>query len=126
MKRKLYAKYNRRSKLIEFTFIGVNDDEAIYNYTMANMKAENENPFYNSEDYRLICLGVLNMEGEAKDVGIIYDYKDDFNVVFDEIEDGKKPKYNQSYFENIQAKKEREKEIIDNSRGLNRRDKWTH
>lgn len=123
MKRKLYAKYNRRSKLIEFVFIGVNDNEAVYNYSMANMKAEKENPFYNSEDYRLICLGVLNMEGEPKDVGIIYDYKDDFNVVFDEIEDGQKPKYNQSYFEDIQAKKEREKEIMDKSRGLRREDK---
>lgn len=123
MKRKLYAKYNRRSKLIEFVFVDVNDDNAIYNYELANIKAAKENPFYNSDDYRLICLGVLNMEGEAKEVGIIYDYKDDFNVVFDEIEDGQKPKYNEQSFRNIQAEKDREQDIIKASQGYEREDK---
>lgn len=123
MKRKLYAKYNRRSKMIEFVFIGVNDDEAIYNYSMANIKAEKENPFYNEEDYRLICLGVINMEGETKEVGIMYEYANDFNVVFDEIEDGKKPKYNQQYFKDMSVSKEREQEIIDASKGVGRDDR---
>ena len=111
MKRKLYAKYNKRSKMIEFVFLAVNDDEAMYSYELANIKAEDENPFYNANDYKLICLGVIKMEGEAKEVGIIYDYKDDFNVVFDEIEDGKKPKHNQRYFDKMNVSKEKEEKI---------------
>lgn len=101
MLRKLYAKYNNRTKMIEFTFIGVNDDEAIYNYCAANMQAEKANPFYDVNDYTLICLGVIEMEGDKKEVGIKYEYKNDFNVVFDEIKDFQKPKYNQAYYENI-------------------------
>lgn len=111
MKRKLYAKYNKRSRMIEFVFIGVNDDEAIYNYSLANLKAEKENPFYQSDDYHLICLGVIKMEGEAEEVGIIYDYKNDFNVVFDKIKDYQMPKYNETYFQSMKASEEREKEI---------------
>lgn len=111
MKRKLYAKYNKRSKMIEFTFIDVNDDQAIFKYEQANDKAEEENKYYNREDYYLICLGVLNMEGEPEEVGIIYDYKEDFNVVFDKIKDEQKPKYNQKYFEDMRVDKKREEEI---------------
>lgn len=116
MKRKLYAKYNKRSKLIEFIFVGVNDDEAQYNFELANLKAEEENPFYDSRDYALIALGVLNMEGNPVEVGIMYDYKDDFNVIFDNIEDGKKPKFNQRYFEKMDVSKEKEERIRKNSK----------
>ena len=116
MKRKLYAKYNKRSKMIEFVFIGVNDDEAIYNYSLANLKAEKENPFYQSEDYHLICLGVLNMEGEAEEVGIIYDYKNDFNVVFDKIKDYQLPKYNEEYFRSMKVSEERAEEIKESAK----------
>lgn len=115
MKRKLYAKYNKRAKMIEFVFVDINDDSAIYNYEMANLKAEKENPFYNSNDYALICLGVLNMEGETKEVGIIYDYKEDFNVVFDEIKDFQKPKFNENYFKEMKTTEENEKRIKENA-----------
>lgn len=111
MKRKIYAKYNCRSKLIEFTFIDVNDDEAVYKYEQANIKAEEENPFYRSEDYKLICLGVLKMEGEPNEVGIIYDYAKDFPCVFGEIADFQKPKYNSRFFEKMKVSEEKEKEI---------------
>lgn len=97
--------------MIEFTFIDVNDDEAIFKYEQANIKAEEENPFYRSEDYQLICLGVVKMEGEPNEVGIIYDYSKDFPVVFGQIEDGQKPKYNQRYFEKMKVSEEREKEL---------------
>lgn len=111
MLRKLYAKYNNRTKMIEFTFIGVNDDEAIYNYCAANMKAEQSNPFYNVDDYTLICLGVIEMEGDKKEVGIKYEYEKDFNVVFDEIKDFQKPKFNQAYYENINKRGEEAERI---------------
>lgn len=121
MKRKLYAKYNNRTQMIEFIFIEVNDDEAIYKFCQANMQAEEQNPFYNSNDYTLICLGVLNMEGKKDEVGIIYDYKDDFNVIFGEIKDYQKPKYNETYFKNINVNdKERQEKIIQNSKGINK------
>ena len=103
MKRKLYAKYNKRSKLIEFVFIDVNDDEAIYKFEQANMESEEKNRFYNKEDYTLISLGVLNMEGEADEVGIIYDYRNDFPYIFDNVREDQKPKYNETYFKNIQV-----------------------
>lgn len=112
MRRKLYAKYNKRSKMIEFVFIDVNDDEACYKFEKANLEAEEQNRFYNSEDYKLICLGVLNMEGESQEVGIIYDYKEDFPFVFDEIKDGQKPKYNETYLKNISVNdKEKAEEL---------------
>lgn len=121
MKRKLYAKYNNRTRMIEFVFIEVNDDEAIYKFCQANMQAESQNPFYNSEDYTLICLGVLNMEGTKEEVGIIYDYKDDFNVVFGEIKDYQKPKYNEAYFKNMNiTNKDKQEEIILKSKGVNK------
>lgn len=115
MKRKLYAKYNIRSRLIEFVFIEVNDDEAAYKYASANMQAEESNPFYNSEDYKLITLGVIKMEGAEKEVGIIYDYKDDYPFVFGELTDFQKPKHNEKYFKNINAKNEAEKQKIINA-----------
>ena len=119
MKRKLYAKYNNRTQMIEFIFVEVNDDEAIYKFCQANMQAEEQNRFYNSDDYTLICLGVLNMEGSKEEVGIIYDYKDDFNVVFGEIKDWQKPKYNESYFKNMNiSEKEKQEEIILKSKGV--------
>lgn len=119
MKRKLYAKYNNRTKMIEFVFIEVNDDEAIYKFCQANMQAEEKNPFYNSEDYTLICLGVLKMEGEKDEVGILYEYKNDFNVVFGEIKDFQKPKYNETYFRNINVSdKQKQDDIIIKSRGV--------
>lgn len=112
MKRKLYAKYNKRSRLIEFVFIDINDDEACYKFEKANIEAEEQNKFYNSDDYKLICLGVLEMEGESDKVGIIYDYKNDFPVIFDEIKDGQKPKYNETYLKNISVNdKEKIEEI---------------
>lgn len=115
MKRKLYAKYNIRSRLIEFIFIEVNDDEAAYKYASANMQAAETNPFYNEEDYRLICLGVINMEGSPKEVGIIYEYKNDYPFVFGELTDFQKPKHNQKYFNNMNAKNEAEKQKIINA-----------
>lgn len=115
MKRKLYAKYNKRSKMIEFVFLGVNDDEALFNYNIANDKAESENKWYRSEDYSLICLGVINMEGEHDKVGIIYDYAKDFPVVFDDIKDGQMPKYNQKYFNDMSVSEEKIKEIKNKS-----------
>ena len=117
MKRKLYAKYNRRSKQIEFVFVEINDDEACYKYEQANIIAEEQNKFYNSEDYRLICLGVINMEGESKEVGIIYEYKEDFPVVFNEIKDSCKPKYNQKYFESMKVDNEKKAQIIEKANG---------
>lgn len=119
MKRKLYAKYNNRTQMIEFIFIEINDEEAIYKFCQANMQAEEQNKFYNSEDYTLICLGVLQMEGSKKEVGIIYDYKDDFNIIFGEIQDYQKPKYNQAYFKNINIiEKEKQDKIILKSKGI--------
>ena len=118
MKRKIYAKYNNRTKMIEFIFVDVNDEQAEYNFALSNLKAIENNPYYNENDYKLICLGVLDMEGEAKEVGIIYDYKDDFPFVFDEIKDGQKPKYNTDYFKNIQVRnEERIKQLKNISRG---------
>lgn len=111
MKRKLYAKYNKRAKQIEFVFVDINDDEALFKYHQANEEAELKNKYYRSEDYALICLGVLNMEGKDKEVGIIYDYKNDFPFVFDNITEDQKPKYNQKYFENMKVDKEREEQL---------------
>ena len=120
MKRKLYAKYNIRSKLIEFIFIEVNDDEAAYKYASANMQAAETNPFYNAEDYKLITLGVINMEGTEKEIGIIYEYKDDYPFVFGELTDFQKPKHNEQYFKNMNAKNEAEKQkIINASKKIN-------
>ena len=117
MKRKLYAKYNKRAKQIEFVFVDINDDEALFKYHQANEEAELKNKYYRSEDYYLICLGVLNMEGEAKEVGIIYDYKKDFPFIFDSAEDNIKPKYNSRYFESMKVDKEKEEEIKNKARG---------
>lgn len=119
MKRKLYAKYNKRSKLIEFVFIDVNDDEAIYKFEQANMEAEEKNRFYNKDDYMLISLGVINMEGEAEEVGIIYEYETDFPYLFDNVREDQKPKYNETYFKNIQVWDEKRiKEIDLKSKGI--------
>ena len=106
MKRKLYAKYNKRTKMIEFVYIDINDEQAEYNFALANLKATEQNSYYNEEDYSLICLGVINMEGTEEEVGIIYDYKDDFNVIFDKIKDGQKSKYDTAYFKDIQVRNE--------------------
>ena len=98
MKRKLYAKYNKRSQQIEFVFLAVNDEEALFNYNIANDKAETENKWYRAEDYNLICLGVIDMEGIPQKVGINYDYKEDFPFVFDDVKTNQKPKYNEKHF----------------------------
>lgn len=120
MKRKLYAKYNKRTQMIEFVFIDVNDEQAEYNFALANLKATETNNFYNENDYYLICLGVINMEGTEDEVGIIYEYKDDFNVVFGKIKDGQKPKYNTDYFKDIQVRNtERIEQLKNISRGGN-------
>lgn len=120
MKRKIYAKYNKRTKMIEFIFMDVNDEQAEYNFALANLKAIENNPYYNEEDYGLICLGVVNMEGKTNEVGIIYDYKEEFPFVFDEVKDGQKPKYNSEYFKNIQVKNnERIEELKNASKGGN-------
>lgn len=115
MKRKLYAKYNKRSRLIEFTFIEVNDDEAIYKYEQANIQAEQQNMFYRSEDYALICLGVIVMEGDIEEVGIEQTLMKDFPYAFDKIEDWQKPKYNQAYFDKMN--KENREKIIRKANG---------
>ena len=117
MKRKLYAKYNKRAQQIEFVFVDINDDEALFKYYQANEEAELKNKYYRSEDYSLICLGVINMEGKDKEVGIIYDYKNDFPFVFDNISEDQKPKYNQKYFENMKTDKQREEEIVEKANG---------
>lgn len=118
MKRKIYAKYNNRTKMIEFIFIDVNDEQAEYNFALSNLKAIENNPYYDENDYKLICIGVLNMEGESNEVGIIYEYKEDFPLVFDEIKDGQKSKYNTDYFKNIQVKNsERIEQLKNMSRG---------
>ncbi len=117
MKRKLYAKYNKRAKQIEFVFVDINDDEALFKYHQANEEAELKNKYYRGEDYSLITLGVIEMEGEAKEVGIIYDYKNDFPFIFDNVGEDQKPKYNQKYFDNMKVEKEREEEIKNKSLG---------
>lgn len=117
MKRKLYAKYNKRSQQIEFVFVDINDDEALFKYHQANEEAELQNKYYREEDYYLICLGVLNMEGKVDEVGIIYDYEKDFPVIFDKIDENKKPKHNQRYFESMKTNDERSKEIINKANG---------
>lgn len=106
MKRKLYAKYNKRAQQIEFVFLGVNDEEALFNYNIANDKAETENKWYRAEDYSLICLGVVNMEGESDKVGIIYEYAKDFPFIFDEVKTNQKPKYNEKHF-NLMKKEDK-------------------
>lgn len=117
MKRKLYAKYNKRAKQIEFVFVDINDEEALFKYHQANEEAELKNKYYREEDYSLICLGVLNMEGKEKEVGIIYDYKEDFPFTFDYVADEQKPKYNQRYFDNMKTSNERSKDIINKANG---------
>lgn len=115
MKRKLYAKYNKRAQQIEFVFVDINDEEALFKYHQANEEAESKNKYYRSEDYSLISLGVLEMEGKDKEVGIIYEYKNDFPFTFDRTEDFVKPKYNEKYFQSMKVDKEREEEIINKS-----------
>ena len=117
MKRKLYAKYNKRAKIIEFVFVDINDEEALFKYHQANEEAELKNKYYREEDYSLICLGVLNMEGKTNEVGIIYDYKNDFPFVFDDIKDGQKPQYNERYFQSMKVDKEKEEELKNKSLG---------
>ena len=106
MKRKIYAKYNKRTNMIEFIFMDVNDEQAEYNFALANLKAIENNQYYNEEDYTLICLGVVEMEGKPDEVGIIYDYKEAFPFVFDSVREGQKPKYNSDYFKDIQVRNE--------------------
>ena len=120
MKRKIYAKYNKRTKMIEFIFVDINDEQAEYNFALSNIQAAEKNPYYNEDDYCIICLGVLNMEGEAEEVGIVYDYKDDFPFIFDKVREGQKPKYNAEYFKDIQVRNEKRIEQLKNiSRGGN-------
>ena len=89
----------------------INDEEALFKYYQANEEAELKNKYYRGEDYALICLGVLNMEGESNEVGIIYDYKKDYPFVFDSVSEDQKPKHNQKYFESMKTNKEREEEL---------------
>lgn len=117
MKRKLYAKYNKRARQIEFVFVDINDEEALFKYHQANEEAEEKNRYYRKEDYYLISLGVLNMEGSEKEVGIIYQYKEAFPFVFDRVEDNQKPKYNEKYFNNMKVSEEKKQEIIKKARG---------
>lgn len=117
MKRKLYAKYNKRARQIEFVFVDINDDEALFKYHQANEEAELKNKYYRSEDYLLICLGVLNMEGKEKEVGIIYEYSQSFPFIFDNIDDNQKPQYNQRYFESMKVDKEKQFKIIEKAQG---------
>ena len=117
MKRKLYAKYNKRAKQIEFVFVDINDEEALFKYHQANEEAETKNKYYRGEDYYLICLGVLNMEGEPKEVGILYDYKQAFPFIFDSAEDNIKPQYNQKYFDSMKVDNKRAEELKNKSLG---------
>lgn len=117
MKRKLYAKYNKRAKQIEFVFVDINDEEALFKYHQANEEAELKNKYYREEDYSLIALGVINMEGKATEVGIIYDYKKDFPFIFDYVAEDQRPQYNERYFQSMKVDKEREEEIINKSKG---------
>lgn len=92
MYKKLYAKYNKRSEQIEFIFLMNNDNEALYNYALSEIKAKESNRYYDENDYKLMCLGVI--EANGNEAGIKYEFEKDFPIVFNEIPDYCKPKYN--------------------------------
>lgn len=109
MIRKLYGKLNKRTKQIEAVWVSHNDEQAQYEFTIANMQAEEQNRFYDSSNYGLICFGVLEMEGE--NIGIKYEYAKDYPFIFDEVKDFQIPKHNQPNMEDITVDGERAEKI---------------
>lgn len=118
MKRKLYGRYNNRSKQIEFIFLAENDDMAQYQFGLSHLAAIEKNPYHNPNDYSLCVLGVMNMEGEKNEVGILIDKdtKNDFPYFFDSVKDGQMPKYNTEYFTDISVKNKELKELLEKAR----------
>lgn len=117
MFRKLYGRYNKRSQQLETIFLMPNDNEALYNFSLSHIEAKKNNPYHDEDNYQLICLGVLEMEGE--NCGIIYNYSKDYPVKFDEIPDGLKPKHNVNGTENITVNdKELKEKLINESRRM--------
>lgn len=117
-KQKLYGRYNKLSKQIEFIFLTQNDEIAEYQYALSHIAAIEKNPYHNEDDYVLICLGVVRTEGEIKEVGIEYEYKKDFPFIFDYVEPGQKPKYNIDYFKDITIKNQAKKEALIQKAGV--------
>lgn len=115
MKRKIYGKYNKISRQIELITIMNNDEEAQMSFAIANEKAMEQNKYYNPDNYQIIVLGVLEMEGD--EAGIIYEYSKDFPYKLDNIPYGFKNFHNEPSVQDTTVKdEERAKEIKKESR----------
>lgn len=115
MKRKIYGKYNKISKQIELITLMSNDEEAQLSFAIANDKAKEQNKYYDENNYQIIALGVLEMEGE--EAGIKYEYKNDFPYKLDNIPYGFKNFHNQESTKDTTVKDEKRiKEIREESR----------
>lgn len=117
--KKIYCVYNKMSQQIDskYLIMANNDNEALYSHAITINEQKEKNKYFREEDFKLMCLGVLETEGE--NAGIIYDYKDDYPVKFDEIPNFWKPKHETPSVENINVRDKNEREkILENSRGL--------
>ena len=117
--RKIYCVYNTMSKQIDskYLILANNDDEAMYRHAITIDQEKEKNKYFRENDFKLMCLGVMETEGD--NAGIIYDYKNDYPVMFDKIPNFWKPKHETPSNENISVKDEKEREkILNESRGL--------
>lgn len=117
-KKKMYIIYNEMSQQFDSKTIMLynNDNEAQYSHAISIEKFKENNPYFREQDFKLVCLGVVETEGE--NAGIIYDYKNDYPVKFDKIPNFWKPKHEEPSERNITVKDKAEKEkILNNMKG---------
>ena len=117
-KRKIYCVYNEMSQQIDskYLILANNDDEALYRHAITIDQQKQENKYFREQDFKLMCLGVLELEGEK--AGIIYEAEPDYPVKFDKIPNFWKPKNETPNINNITVKDENEKlQIIKKAQG---------
>lgn len=101
--KKMYVYFNTLSQQIDGNiFLANNDREAEYIYQVNIDKAIKNNPYFKPEDFKLWCIGVLEIDGYDT-AGICYEYKDEYPVKMDDIRPGQFPKHEQPYMEKLQS-----------------------
>lgn len=115
--RKVYCVYNEMSQQIDSKYLILcnNDEEAQYSHAISMDKEKEKNPYFREQDFKLLCLGVIETEGEK--AGIIYEYKEDYPVKFDKIKNFWKPKHEEPTEKPMKVSDEEKREIIKNMRG---------